>query len=80
MAIEQAEQRKKEWTDQYVQVAAGVAELRRFSGLTGVVKTVNMNCRALVEWDSPEDIGWYDIDPAYLQKVDEPKPEEKKPS
>ena len=76
MSIEAAEQLKREWTDQYVQVKRGVPELRRFEPLTGQVKTVNMNCKALVQFISPEDISWYDIDPAYLVVVD--KPTEKK--
>ncbi|MFG0333738.1 MAG: hypothetical protein ACF8TS_10280 [Maioricimonas sp. JB049] len=72
MLIERAEQLKRELTDKYVVVSDNVAELRRFVGLTGRVKTVNMNGRALVEFDGPVDIGWYDIDPTYLLVVDEP--------
>lgn len=77
MSIERAEQLKKELTDQWVVVNSGIPELRRFQELTGRVKTVNMNCRALVEFDGPEDIGWYDIDPGALTVVDGPKPKEK---
>jgi hypothetical protein len=76
-SIERAEQLKRELTDKWVVVASGVPELRRFAELTGKVKTVNMNCRALVEFDGPEDIGWYDIDPAFLTVVDAPKPKAK---
>jgi hypothetical protein len=32
-----------------------------------------MNCRALVQFDGPEDIGWYDIDLDHLQIVDAPR-------
>ncbi|QDU38415.1 hypothetical protein Mal4_27420 [Maioricimonas rarisocia] len=78
MLIERAEQLKRELTDKYVVVSDNVAELRRFVGLTGRVKTVNMNCRALVEFDGPVDIGWYDIDPTYLRVVDEPVRKEAK--
>lgn len=74
MSIELAERLKRELTDKYVVVADGVPELRRFRGRTGTVKTVNMNARALVQFDSPEDISWYDIDPAYLTVVDKPLP------
>lgn len=77
MSIERAEQLKKELTDKWVVVNPGIPELRRFEELTGRVKTVNMNCRALVEFDGPEDIGWYDIDPGALTVVDAPKPKEK---
>lgn len=72
MSIEQAEQLKREWTDKYVIVAPNVPHLKRFQNLTGTVKTVNMNCRALVEFNSPEDISWYDIDVNHLQIVDKP--------
>lgn len=74
MSIEHAERLKKELTDQWVVVAAGVPELRRFEQFTGQVRTVNMNCRALVEFQGSEDIGWYDIDPQYLTVVDAPQP------
>ena len=74
MSIAQAERLKAELTDKYVVVSEGVPELRRFAGLTGTVKTVNMSCRALVQFDGPVDIGWYDIDPAYLKVVTAPQP------
>src|SRR5579863_9069506 len=72
MSIETAEKLKSQLTDKYVVVKPGVAELRRFSSLTGVVKTVNMSGRALVQFDGPVDIGWYDIDPEYLTVVEAP--------
>ena len=72
--FEQAELLKKQYTDKFVVVKANVPELRRFTGLTGVVKTVNMSCRALVLFDGAADIGWYDIDPAFLMVVDAPLP------
>ncbi len=74
MSIAQAEQLKAELTDKYVIVAEGVPELRRFVGLTGTVKTVNMSCRALVQFNGPVDISWYDIDPSFLKVVDAPLP------
>ena len=77
MSIERAEQLKRELTDKWVVVAPNLPELRRFSALTGKVKTVNMNCRALVEFDGPEDISWYDIDPQFLTVVDGPRPKAK---
>src|SRR5437867_3273309 len=72
--FEQAEILKKQYTDKFVVVRSGVPELRRFQGLTGTVKTVNMSCRALVQFDGPADIGWYDIDPSFLTVVDAPAP------
>jgi hypothetical protein len=77
MSIELAEKLKRELTDKWVVVAQGVPELRRFASLTGRIKTVNMNCRALVQFDGPEDISWYDIDPHFLTVVDGPRPKAK---
>jgi hypothetical protein len=74
MSIQLAESLKQKLTGQWVVVDATVPELRRFAQWTGQVKTVNMNCRALVEFDGPADIGWYDIDPEYLTIVDGPRP------
>jgi hypothetical protein len=72
MSIEQAEQLKTELTDKWVVVDKNIPELRRFAGLTGKVKTVNMNCQALVEFYGQEDIGWYDIGTTFLTVVDKP--------
>ena len=78
MVFEHAEKLKTEYTDKYVIVDQERPELIRFNGLTGTVRTVNMNGRALVEFDGHENIGWYDIDIDYLKVIDEPlpKPEE----
>src|SRR5580704_13788507 len=72
MSIETAEKLKAQLTDKYVVVKHGVAELKRFESLTGLVKTVNMSGRALVQFDGPVDISWYDIDPQYLSVVEAP--------
>lgn len=72
MSIERAERLKELLTDKYVVVDSDVPELKRFQNWTGQVRTVNMSCRALVEFDGPADIGWYDIDPDYLKIVDAP--------
>lgn len=74
MSIERAEQLKEKLTDKFVVVDASIPELRRFANWTGKVKTVNMSCRALVEFDGPVDISWYDINPDYLVVVDGPRP------
>ena len=74
MSIDRAEQLKEKLTDKYVIVDQSIPELRRFANWTGKVKTVNMSCRALVEFDGPVDIGWYDINPDYLIVVDGPRP------
>lgn len=77
MSIALAETLKRDLTDKYVVVKQGVAELRRFDGLTGQVKTVNMNGQVLVQFDGPVDISWYDIHPNYLIVVDAPQPKAK---
>ena len=72
MVFEHIEHLKQEYTDKFVVVDEERPELHRFSGQTGVVRTVNMNGRALVEFDGHENIGWYDIEVDYLRVVDEP--------
>jgi hypothetical protein len=81
MVFEHIEKLKKEYTDKYVTVDTTRPELRRFGGMTGTVRTVNMSGRALVEFDAYANIGWYDIDVDFLKVIDAPlpKPEAKKP-
>jgi len=81
MQVEQIEEKKHHYTDKYVVVDTTRPELARFRGLVGQVKTVNMSGRALVEFmDYHLNIGWYDIDPAFLQVVDKPPPKVEKPA
>ena len=76
--FDQIEKLKQEFTDKYVVVDARSPELMRFKEQVGIVKTVNMSGRALVEFlDFNSNIGWFDIDLSYLKVVD--KPPEKKP-
>lgn len=76
--FEQIEKLKQELTDKYVVVDAKVPELKRFQEFVGIVKTVNMSGRALVEFlDFNANIAWFDIDLSFLKVVD--KPLEKKP-
>jgi hypothetical protein len=72
--FERVEQLKREYTDKYVVVTASMPELARFEGHTGVVKTVNMSGRALVQFDAWNNIGWYDIDIDFLKVVPKPEP------
>jgi len=65
---------KSEWTDQYVVIDSPAPELARFAAATGIVKTVNMNGRCLVQFDQYNNIGWYDIDPSCLKIVPKPLP------
>ena len=79
MVFDQIEQLKQEFTDKYVIVDEDRPELRRFKGMTGTVRTVNMNGRALVEFDANLNIGWYDIDLDFLKVVDKPLEKPEKP-
>src|SRR5438874_8182458 len=74
MAFERAEQLQDEYTDKYVVVDDSRPELARFRGFVGQVKTVNMNGRALVEFQRYENIGWYDIELPFLKVVEKPPP------
>jgi hypothetical protein len=73
---------KQDYTDKYVEVDANRPELARFRDYVGQVKTVNMNGRALVQFqDYNLSTGWFDIDLGFLKVVDKPtetaKPEKK---
>ncbi len=75
MFADKIEQMKRDYTDKYVLVDPARPELARFRDVVGRVKTVNMNGRALVEFDEYHlNIGWYDIAPEYLKVVDKPPP------
>lgn len=74
MSFETVERLKRDYTDKWVTVDTATPELRRFVGLSGQIKTVNMNGRALVQFDNPVDIAWYDIDLSYLKVVNAPLP------
>ena len=76
--FEHIEKLKRDYTDKFVLVDDRCAELARFKGQTGRVKTVNMNGRALVEFDHYSNIGWFDIDVDYLKVIERPEPKEKK--
>ena len=72
--FEHIEKLQREYTDKYVVVDTARPELRRFKGLTGTIKTINMNGRALVEFDGNNNIGWYDIELPFLKVIDAPLP------
>ena len=78
MDSEAVERLRRQYTDKYVVADTRRPELRRFQGMTGQVKTVNMTGRALVQFDGHNNSGWYDIDPAALTIVDAPPPKEEK--
>src|SRR4051812_13386268 len=75
MFADQFEQMKREYIDKYVLVDGTRPELARFRDVVGRVKAVNMNGRALVEFDDYHlNVGWFDIAPEYLKVVDKPPP------
>jgi hypothetical protein len=74
MVFENIRKLQAEYVDKYVVVDEHRPELQRFCGLTGRVKTVNMNGRALVQFDGRNNIAWYDIDIDFLRVVDAPPP------
>lgn len=61
-----------EYTDQYVVVEGRRPDLARFKGKVGRVITINWNGRALVQFDSGSDRGWYDLDLDDLRVVEPP--------
>jgi hypothetical protein len=75
MFPEQIEQLKRQFTDQYVVVDPACPELARFGQMTGQIKTINMNGRALVQFEGENNRGWYDIDLDFLKVVEKPPPE-----
>jgi hypothetical protein len=77
MLEEEVEKLKRQYTDQYVVVDAGQPELARFKNMVGQIITVNMNGRALVQFDADNNRGWYDIALAHLTTVEKPAPKEK---
>lgn len=65
---------QEKYGDQYVKVDGPRADLARFRGRVGQVKTVNWNGRALVQFDPPAR-GWHDIDLEFLTVVSPPTKE-----
>ncbi len=74
MLREQVDNLRKQFTDKYVVVVGDRADLARFKGVVGQVKTVNMGGRALVQFDANNDRAWYDIAVDHLKVVDAPPP------
>ena len=63
------ERLKREWTGQFVLVNPERLELKRFAGIVGRVMTVNLNDKAVIDF---QDGGWYDITASsdYLTKLE----------
>ncbi len=79
MVFEEIERLQREYTDKYVVVDAARPELARFADYTGIVKTINYNGRALVEFlDFNANIAWFDIGLDFIKIVPKPDPNAKK--
>jgi len=72
MLPEEVERLRGQYTDQYVVADAERPELARFAGRKGQVKTINMNGRALVQFDGA-DHAWYDIELSHLRFTEKPE-------
>lgn len=71
MNAHEIESLNAEWLDKTVEVRPDIPELRRFAGRRGIVKSVNWSGRCLVEWDAGQDVGWYDIVPEQLVRIED---------
>ncbi len=73
MLSQRIEKLKQQYTGRYVVVDGKRPGLARFAGISGVVKTVNMTGRALVQFEGA-DQGWYDLELDDLKVIDKPQP------
>jgi hypothetical protein len=71
MLPEEVERLRQQYTDHYVVADSERPELARFAGRKGQIKTINMNGRALVQFEGA-DRSWYDIDLAHLRFTEKP--------
>ncbi len=71
MLPEQVDRLREQYTDQYVAADTSRPELARFAGRVGQIKTINMNGRALVQFEGA-DRAWYDIDLVHLKPAEKP--------
>ncbi len=72
MLPEEVDRLKREYTDKSVVVDESRPELARFRHMTGRIKTVAMNGRALVQFEGDNNRGWYDIGLEFLKVVEKP--------
>ena len=73
--FEAVERLKAEWTGRVVRVREGLPHLKRFAGRDGLVKTVNMTGRLLVQFGDGKgvDSAWYDLEIEEVEPIgDEP--------
>jgi hypothetical protein len=73
MLPQEIEKLRQQYTEQYVVVDPTRPELARFAGVPGQIKTINMNGRALVQFDGA-DVGWHDIALDGLKITEKPAP------
>ncbi len=68
----QIQKLRQDYSNRYVVLESDRPESRRFQGRIGLVKTITMNCQALVEWVDSADRAWYAFDLDDLRLVDRP--------
>ncbi len=74
MLSDRIEKLKREYTGQRVVIDTQRPDMAQFDHRQGLVRTVNFNGRALVQFDG-SDRGAYDVELDYVKVIDEPKPE-----
>jgi hypothetical protein len=72
MLPDEVDRLRQQYTDQYVAADASRPELARFAGRVGQIKTINMNGRALVQFEGA-DRAWYDIELSHLRFTEKPE-------
>jgi len=77
MLPERIEQLRQEYTDQYVTVEGGPPEMGQLEGRVGQVRTINMNGRAMVQFEGADN-SWHDLELDYVKVVDKPEPKPEK--
>lgn len=71
MLLERVEKLRETYEGKRVKVASDRADLARFAGQEGCVRTINCNGRALVQFDG-DDRSWYDVALDDLKVVEKP--------
>lgn len=71
MLVEHLEALKQQYVGRTVEISSARPQLARFAGRKGLVKTINFNGQALVQFEGP-DQAWYDVDLDQLTIVTDP--------
>jgi hypothetical protein len=74
MTSQQHDTLKRQYAGKQVVADPQRPEVARWAGVPGVIKAINFNGRALVQFDGP-DLGWHDLDLAALRLAGTPEAE-----